>query len=300
MFKPHTQVKAVIVLVCFFACVCVCAALLAPLFWHGGQWLLAHGHVAWLAPFPFFRYFNRALLITACVALVCVRKHVWSGHMRALWHRPFFSEMVQAVLGMVLAYAGLWSVHAGLVVLGWLKEVREPYPWLGVCVGAVAVACVEEVLFRGVLLGWLLKKTPREGALWIAACVFACVHFLGPSRHVGDVGVFSGFGVLAGLFERFMRVDVSTYTAFATLCVLGYVLGKAVCVQKHFWGAVGLHAGWVVAFKRVSSSTALVHAPDVWLGASLLEGLVPAALVGCTGLFFVYFCKRFAWGSKKT
>lgn len=58
-----------------------------------------------------------------------------------------------------------------------LARSSDPGIWLTVWVSAVMIAPLsEELLFRVVFQGWLLRFTSSQRAWWITACCFAAVH----------------------------------------------------------------------------------------------------------------------------
>ena len=83
--------------------------------------------------------------------------------------------------------------------------------WQWVLVGLVVVVCipiVEEILYRGVLFGFIRRQGSTTGAIWISSVVFGIAHL--------DVSNSIGTGVL-GLALAYMRVHTgSIYPAILT------------------------------------------------------------------------------------
>ena len=61
----------------------------------------------------------------------------------------------------------------------------------------VMAPLAEEVLFRGVLLGWLRKRLNRHAAAWISGIAFGLVHFEGPDVLLPIMGLII-IGVVLG------------------------------------------------------------------------------------------------------
>lgn len=69
--------------------------------------------------------------------------------------------------------------------------------------GAVLAPIDEELLFRGIVLGWLARQLPLAAAIALAALLFLAVHELAriasPKRTLRQALADLSFGVLAGL-----------------------------------------------------------------------------------------------------
>ena len=111
---------------------------------------------------------------------------------------------------------------------------------------AVAVAVVEEWLFRGLFLGLWLRVSRPWAACVGTSLVFAFVHFLAPppGYQVADpTSVWAGFRWLGGILLHF--TDPGFIAAdFLTLFGIGVVLAGARLRTGGLWLPVGLHFGW--------------------------------------------------------
>jgi membrane protease YdiL (CAAX protease family) len=154
-------------------------------------------------------------------------------------------------------------------------------------VSAVAVSVIEEWLFRGLLLGLWLRVARPWAACVGSSLVFAFLHFLSPPAgyEVADpAAALAGFQWLGGILVHFMEPRFVA-AEFLTLFGVGLVLAGARLRTGHLWLPIGLHCGWVIAF-RVHNLTHL-KLPDGplggWLiGDSLRTGLLPLAALGLT------------------
>ena len=294
----------VVKLLVWLALVLVGGALLAPVLFAGGKWLLgvlppaeSGGGTAWLAAeitkadFP--RYFNRAVLVIALLSLWPLIR--WARFDRSIFPawRPVRAGMGQLALGFVLA-AGL------LLALGWFYTARGVYlvrkdaPWLALGAAlfpAVSVAVVEEFFFRGALMGLLLRSVSARWAVFWGVFLFAIVHFMKPPDGVtipdAEVSWHSGFRVIGQIFAHFGHLDF-LLAEFATLCAVGWVLVTARLRSGWLWPSIGLHAGWVFGLKYFSAITRGskdLRAGDwlPWIGTNLKIGLVPLVIVLLTG-----------------
>jgi membrane protease YdiL (CAAX protease family) len=236
------------------------------------------------------RYFSRALVLAALLLLPLLFWHVRrirTGALGSSCHRCRLSwprGLAQIVVGCVISGGLLWLLGMALQHIG-AYVVTPKEPGLGkiiraVVVPAIAAATLEEWLFRGLLLGlWLRISKP------LAACVgssllFAFVHFLEPPRGsmVVDPGQsLAGFELLGKIIFHFADPRFFV-TDFATLFTAGLILAWARLRTGALWFPIGLHAGWILAFKGFNLLHRGVpeHAVHPWgLGDSLRSGLFP-------------------------
>lgn len=199
------------------------------------------------------------------------------------------------ISGWVLVKAGffVWrdapfsarGVPNPLVIgIDWLGAAREALPT------ALVVSVIEEVLFRGVLLGIFLRAMRPAPAVLALSFLFAFVHFLEPPEGASipdPEALDAGFVLLGQILSRFAD-PLSMAGRFSVLFAVGVVLAVARHRTASLWLAIGLHAGWIFCLGLFKAATwPVAEVPDVarWLvGMSLLEGLVPLAMVIMTGL----------------
>ncbi|GAB4211738.1 MAG: hypothetical protein OHK0012_04780 [Synechococcales cyanobacterium] len=177
------------------------------------------------------------------------------------WH-GWVGWMSGAVgLGLMFVLEGWW---------GWLTWRSLPLgTWLGTGLYAlllgVAVAWVEELLFRA----WLVNELARDlRPLWVtglSALIFAGLHFLKP-----------------------LDVIVATWMQFPGLVLMGVILLRA-RRQVSLGLAIGLHAGWVSAFSTLSILAVVDYTGAVpeWvtgMGGNPLAGVLGFAFLALTGV----------------
>lgn len=170
------------------------------------------------------------------------------------------------------------------MAIDWARAVKAAVP------GALAVALIEEILFRGVLLGIFLRAMRPGPAIALLSFLFAFVHFLEPpdGATVPDPeAATAGFVLLGQIFERFAD-PLSMLSRFSIIAMVGVVLAYARYRTASLWLPIGLHVGWVFGVKMFKAATwQVVGLPEAvqWLiGRSLLEGLLPLSVVGVTGV----------------
>lgn len=215
------------------------------------------------------------------------------------WAQALFGFLLAGGLllisGWVMVKAGffMWrdaaeSTH-GMVnpyisEIDWFKSVKKALP------SSIIVSLIEEVLFRGILLGIFLRAMKPMAAVLSLSLLFAFVHFLEPP--MGAVvpdpeALNAGFILMGQILARYAE-PMSVVGHFLMLFSLGVVLAVARLRTASLWLPFGLHVGWVFSYQLFKSATwAVKDLPPVaeWLvGASLKEGLLPLTVVVITGL----------------
>ncbi len=183
---------------------------------------------------------------------------------------------------LFLLFAVMW-VSGG--VLAW-KTPGENLLRLAlrIVLGAIGLAALQEVLFRGIAMGIFLRAMRPAAALGLSTILFALVHFLKPppGLNVLDPDAAGiGFELLWKIAARFSDPRM-VLGSFAPVLALGGVLAYARWRTASLWLPIGLHAGWIFVNSFLASVTVAASRPDSSIlllsGGSLSEGLVP--LVG--------------------
>jgi len=296
------------------------------------SWLGTHARNA-KDNFP--RYFDRSLLLAAVVLLFPLLSWLKVG--RESWrHRdtPWSLRLPDAVVAMNCGQPlqrnpdGLrqgaigFVLAAGLLLAaGWLMLQAGMFMWRDAAAStsgvhnsavvdiqwgnalkkafssAFVVATIEEVLFRGVLLGIFLRAMKPAPAIAALSFLFAFVHFLEPpvgSRVPDPEAMNAGFILLGQIFGRFAD-PMSLLGRFLVLASVGVVLAIARWRTGSLWLPIGLHAGWVFAYVIFKAATwPVANLPEIarWLvGVSLLEGLLPLTMMVITGLLVAFLTR---------
>ncbi len=269
-------------LLLYLAGVILLGALLAPpLFWLG-QAVIAHGVLPSLAKFDFESYFHRALLIAAVALLWPLFRVLQVRSWRDLGLEK--NSRAGADLGMGFVIAAIPLLCCGAVIIALhIYSLRRGFLWHkmpDVLFAASIVPILEELLFRGFILGVLLRGFSRLGALLLTSAFFSIVHFLkAPEATTPNDAVrwFSGFDSIAHSFGQFSD-PMLLAGGFLTLFAIGCILADARLRTASLWLPIGLHAGWIFAngtFSKAAHREALVLP---WLGKNLLVGIVPLIL----------------------
>lgn len=295
------------------------AAIVSPWLYQAGKWLAAvashrelPGLVEWLAAAcgraKFGRFFDRALLLSALVLLPplfrrirCLRaKRSPGSELVPLgWRRA----SAQVVTGCVLAGGILWALCGFVEWTGAFVD-KPSSPGFGkfaskVLLPAAGASLVEEWLFRGVLLGlWLRFARPATACLG-SALLFAFLHFIKPPAGtvIADPShPLAGVELLGGVFLNYL--DPRFFIGdFISLTAVGVILAWARLRTGALWFPIGLHAGWIMAFKACGLLYREVpgHPLRPWgVGDSLRSGMLPLLTLIVTAGVCHFVLKRFA------
>lgn len=304
--QPNTR-SALPPLFAYLAAVLVGGALLAPLLFDLGKWAQSWltdsamrdwGIVKWLLSeierAHFTRYFNRAVLVLAIVLIWPLLKAIRLDRSVLPAFAPAASGLKQGLTGFLLA-AGLLFGLGLLFIQSGIYTLKPDAAWLKLSAhltAAFGAGIVEELFFRGALLGILLRTMKPKTAFFWCTFIFAIVHFLRPPGDWqladADVRWHSGFAVLVRLFDGFghLRIFIAE---FLTLTAVGAVLAFTRLRTGRLWLPIGLHAGWVFGLKYFTALTLTSEALNrgetlPWIGSNLKIGLAPFATVLFTGL----------------
>jgi membrane protease YdiL (CAAX protease family) len=143
---------------------------------------------------------------------------------------------------------------------------------------AIVVPLIEELFFRGLFLGILLRSVRPVVAALITSAFFAIVHFLkAPTRTNETVTWLSGFHSIANSFAQFAD-PMMMLASFTTLFLIGWILADARLRTRSLFLPIGLHSGWIFVAGVVGKMTKRETIILPWLGTNLLIGLLPLAL----------------------
>ena len=288
------DVKDVARLAAYFVALVFIGALIAPLLFWSAQWLAAHGVFSILGKYDFDSFFHRAVLV-ATVLLLWPLMRV--SHVRGLgdlglapnprWGRDLWAGALLSIIPLLVCGYLLIKLH--------IYSFRHVLIWprFGKAVlAAVSVPLIEEMFFRGIVLGLLLRTGRKFLAIVAVSALFAVVHFLkGPDHAAAIITWTSGFQSIAQALAGFGDAKMVA-SAFATLFLIGCVLADARLLTNSLWLPIGLHAGWIFASGTFSwlARRQIVALP--WIGKNLLVGIVPLCLGAITWMLMRFWLKH--------
>lgn len=232
-----------------------------------------------LAQNPFHRFVNRSLLGVALLALwpflrslnvkslndVGIVRPTGQWRKMAAGFALGFGSL--ACVALVVVALGARKLNPHLEDLNWVKEL------LSITATAVAVAAVEEVVFRGALFGALRKAWNWLFALTLSSVVYALAHFMAKAKLDGTVDWLSGLTLLPQMLGGFADWS-AIIPGFFNLTLAGALLGLAYHRTGNLYFSIGLHAGWIFwlkAYGRLTTATANSGA-WFWGTGKLIDG----------------------------
>ncbi|PYK62301.1 MAG: hypothetical protein DME43_00380 [Verrucomicrobia bacterium] len=258
----------------FFAVVLGGGLLAPPLFWS------AHRFSTFFAKYDFESFFHRALLICALAFLWPLLRSLRLHSFRDLQLDKNRHALRDVVAGILLAAIPLLVGFVVLIATRiFLLKNAIPGSSLGAAlVASIVVPLIEELFFRGLLLGILLRGLRPVVGMLITSAFFAIIHFLkAPPRTGESVTWFSGFHSIANSFAQFAD-PMMMLASFTTLFLIGWILADARLRTRSLFLPIGLHAGWIFVAGVVGKMTKRETIILPWLGPNLLTGLLPLAL----------------------
>jgi CAAX amino terminal protease family. len=261
-------------------------ALLAPLLYWGSHALIAHDTFTFLARYDFETYFHRALLMAALILLWPLARSLEIRKLDDLQLAPNPHRGRDLVAGLLLSSVPLLCCGAVLVAMP-LFSIRANINWAAVgkvAAAAAFVPIIEEIFFRGLILGALLKTGRQLLSIVLTSALYSIVHFLkAPDQTSPDVTWFSGFNSIAHAFVQFTD-PLLVGAGFTTLFLIGWILAEARLLTRSLWLPIGLHAGWIFTAGVFNKIALRQFIALPWLGKNLLVGFVPLAVACLTWL----------------
>jgi membrane protease YdiL (CAAX protease family) len=280
-------------LLAYFIATILGGALLAPPLYWSAQWLAGHGFFQFLAKVDFETFFHRALLIAALLLAWPLLRSICVRRLSDLELTSNPRWMQHLVAGFLLSVLPLLCCGAVLIGLH-IYSLRSNVAWsaFGKIIAATAfVPFIEESLFRGLILGILLRSGRTCISVLVTSALYSIVHFLkAPERTSPVVSWDSGFSSIVHSFAQFTD-PVLVAAAFTTLFLIGWILADTRLRTRSLWLPIGLHAGWIFAngmFNRIARREMLILP---WLGKNLLIGIVPLGVCLLTWLLVWFWLK---------
>ena len=283
--KP-AALQTLLRLFAYFGGVVLLACLLSPPLYWVGTWLAEIGVLSVVQGFPFHRYFSRSVQISAIVLLWPAFRGIGIRRFSDLGLEPNLQWRRDLVSGFLLALVPVVFLGTGYILSG-VFSLRPNFDFGGFLrIGGTAavVSTIEELLFRGVLLGLAVAVMPRYAAALLSAFLFAVVHFMRTSRQAFEapVGWLSGFEQLPLAFSSAPPWPLLGW-GFLSLLIAGLLLAYATLQTRSLFIPIGLHAGWIFGQQSLQLVAQFrPKPPDTllpWVGPNVVSGAVPTGLL---------------------
>ena len=234
-------------LLLYFLFVFVGGPLFAPWLYWSVQALAPESAIAHS---PFHRYVNRALLGFALLAMWPLLRNLGARSCRDLGLISPSGQGRRAGYGFVIGF-GTLALAALVAIVAHARGLNESFTTaqlagkiMGAVFTAVAVAVMEEILFRGAIYGALRRVWDWRAALLVSSMIYAIVHFMASARVEGPVTWTSGLQVLPLMLRGFGDLHL-VIPGFFNLTLAGILLGLGYERTGNLYFSMALHAGWI-------------------------------------------------------
>lgn len=186
------------------------------------------------------------------------------------WPRDLTAGFLIATIPLLCCGAVLLALH----IFG-IRPTMNFAALVKILGASIIVPLIEEMFFRGLVLGLLLRNGRMYIAIICTSALYSILHFLKAPEHTSiAVTWYSGFASIAHAFSQFAEPLV-VLGGFTTLFLIGWILADARLLTRSLWLPIGLHAGWIFANQSFSKLTHRQMIVLPWVGKNLLVGIVP-------------------------
>ncbi len=161
---------------------------------------------------------------------------------------------------------------------------------LAVLPAALAASLIEEVYFRGIQFGTLIRERRIVAAIILPAAFYAGIHFLNPQEAIAveNPDWFYGTTLLLAAPAQICS-ETDCIGTGATLFMAGVLLALVRAGGGHLITCIGIHAGWIVSIKLTKDLTHFHYDADLAFlanGYDHFTGILAALwlTVPCAGL----------------
>lgn len=250
-------------------------AALAPWLYWAGLYVSHFPQLGFLANTDFQRYFNRSVLISAFLLLFPILHWIGLRRFKSLGLRRNPRRLRHLLGGFAISAATIFALGALLYQLDVL-DLKDPLPWNllpPIFLTAITVALIEEIFFRGAILGLIRQTfTTRPAAVFVSA-LFSIVHFLKPEKEqLSAVNWHSGFELLPTAFWRFSD-PLIVLGGFTAIGILGLMLAHATIRTSSLWLAIGIHSGLIFGKMGLNKVTKRLQDVTPWFGSDITIGI---------------------------
>jgi CAAX protease family protein len=235
------------------------------------------------ASWPFHRVASRIAMLALVVTLAWTCRRMRLNTRRDFgyglpWARFLTLCLLWGAVGVATAGAGaaflLWT-HLRLPASDFIPTGPYVARMILTALGSgIAVALIEETVFRGVMHTAIERESGPWTAALLTAPLFAVLHFVAKVRIAPqDLGWGSGFDLLllsfAPLGHPALVLDV-----FLSWLTVGLILSLTRVLTGNVAVAIGLHAGWVVVLRMLQLCTVGGSSPAYSAWVSRFDGLL--------------------------
>jgi uncharacterized protein len=225
------------------------------------------------AGWPFHRVASRVAMLALAFTLTLICRHYTRRDFGYGLRRRRF-----VTLCLLWGAVGVATAAVGAAFLLWTHlRIGVPYGasvYLTALASGIAVALIEETVFRGVMHTAIERESGPWAAALLTAPLFAVLHFVAKVRIAPqDVGWGSGFDLLLLSFAP-LGHPALVLDAFLSWLTVGLILSLTRVLTGNIAVAIGLHAGWVVVLRMLQLCTVGGSSPMYSAWVSHFDGLL--------------------------
>ncbi len=230
--------------------------------------------------YPFYRYINRSLMISA-ILMLFVFRHGFrlEARWKSLGFDWEFDTLRQIWSGIVIGGTSIGFV----VAVEWMFGVRHGGGWdlwsiatavfQGILI-ALLVAPLEEFIFRWMIQSRLTQPLQEWKGIMIGAFIFAVVHLfkVPPQFKPMSVEWYSGYQGIYLMFGPLL--DLEDYgIKLISLWLVGISLGILVLRTGTLWASIALHGVWIFVIQLASKLTVIPPGVEsFWRSRDIISG----------------------------
>src|SRR6266851_247236 len=142
--------------------------------------------------FPFPRIFDRTVMVTLLVALLCLARPLLLAELlRAGFARPR-ANLVRVAVGLLVALVAVGALFGIAAAIASSRSI--PFREIAVrassfVVAAIVIGVIEEGFFRAFLLGGMERDFGSGGAILISSAIYAMAHVVRAPAHYYLIGI---------------------------------------------------------------------------------------------------------------
>lgn len=238
----------------------------------------------------FHKFLSRSMMVIAIVGLIPLLRSLGFKSLAEVGLAPFKNHWKQTCYGFLFGFFTLSvpviaSLLCGDVSLNPEKMAHVPKHLLNAGFSAIVVSFLEELLFRGGIMGSVQRFYEWRFALAFSSAIYAIVHFFAKIERLTEIHWYSGFVGILTMFRGFLDLK-ALIPGFLNLFLVGIILGIFFKRFGNLYFSIGTHAGWIFWLKIYGFFAVFNESHNVWLfgSAKLVDGwltffvLLPLAL----------------------
>jgi membrane protease YdiL (CAAX protease family) len=298
IFAAMRPLRALLV---YIIAVFVGGALLAPPIYWLVQWIahtfpdFAARHASKIATATFPRIVNRSLLAIAMICLWPLVKNLDFHSARDIGLVRPRGQWKKFGAGFALGLASL-AIVVGIAFACHARHLNHrlsggeiAHRLLESAATAIAIAVLEEILFRGAIFGAMRKVFHWTLAMMLSSMIYAILHYFESANSPETVTWLSGLQLLPLMLRNLGDLH-AVIPGFFNLTLAGMLLAWAYQKTGNLYFSTGLHIGWIFWVKAYAITTTLMPDADRWWWGSgrlaIVNGWVALPVLIATLLVF--------------